>query len=374
MPTFQPGQVFHQLVIEELLASGFHGEVYATCHRHTGDRFALKVTHVASRADPRAVRQALETARANYAVDHANVVKVHDLGSEDDGMVWMRMELLKGCTLARLIAWQGRLSPTLAVAVACEAAWGLAAAHEEQIVHRDVKPANLFLVDLGGGRTALKVLDFSIAKWLAGQVSTTLGRAAQGTAAYMAPDQLYGGLAHPGFDVYSLGMSLWEMMAGFHPYLRDLQDMTALVARQVREMPPSLSAGLSLPPEVDRVIGPALAKAPGARYPSMSAFAQALGELRAFLAREEEAGRVRFHRYAREPVPPGDARHLRAYAPPAPVPEAPQPKPAQWPRVVVSAPADDLSDVAATLPLDGGLADLFGERDAIIPPQGKVQR
>ena len=277
-------------------------------------------------------------------------------------MVWMRMELLQGCTLARLLAWQGRLSPLLAISVAYEAAWGLAAAHEAQIVHRDVKPANLFLVDRGQGRTALKVLDFSIAKWLAGEVTTTLGRASQGTAAYMGPEQLYGAPAHPCFDIYALGMTLWEMLAGFHPYVRDLQDMTALVVRQVREMPPSLSAGLSLPAEVDRVVFRALAKDPGARYPSMSAFARAPADLRAFLVGEEQAGRVRFHRFAREPAPPGNSVQQRAYVAPAPVPAAPAPRTAQWPTVIVSAPTDGLSGLAATLPLDGGLADLFLER------------
>jgi serine/threonine-protein kinase len=364
VPTFKPGDVLHQLVIEELLGVGLHGEVYAVRHRHTGDRFALKTTPLVARSDASAVRRALTTARGAYGIDHANVAKVFDIGCEDDGMVWMRMELLRGCTIATLLSWQGRLSPIMALSVAYEAAWGLAAAHEALVVHRDVKPANLFLVNLGAGRTAVKILDFSIAKVLPHSVATTLGRDALGTPSYMSPEQLYGAPAHPCFDIYALGLTLWEMLAGRHPFHAELGDMTALLAKQVRVMPPSLVEAAGMPQPIDDLVRRAVQKDAAARYPSMIAFARALDGARAWLAAEIHAGRFSFPMPPSEPAIPGDS-FVRAYAAPAPVPVAPRPSPEPAARVIVAESEPDPFDVAATLPLGGGgLDSLLAPRDS----------
>jgi serine/threonine-protein kinase len=367
MPTFNPGDTFHQLAIEKLLGAGFHGEVYAVRHLHTGERFALKVSHAVDRSDANAVRRAITAARGTYSIDHANVVEVFDLGCEDDGMVWTRMELLKGCTLAALIAWQGRVSPLLALSVAYEAAWGLAAAHEALVVHRDVKPGNLFLVDLGSNGTAVKLLDFSIAKVLPDSVATTFGRNALGTPAYMSPEQLYCAPAHPCFDIYALGLTLWEMLAGYHPFHADLRDMPALLVRQVREVPPSLVQAAGLPQPIDDLVQRALRKDAATRYPSMVAFARALDDARRWFGAEVSAGRIVLPAYANEPAPPGVPAHLRACVVPVPA-QAAQPRAAgPEPRVILA--ADEPEDAAATLPLgESGLFELIPLRDAVIPP------
>ncbi|APR86123.1 Serine/threonine protein kinase [Minicystis rosea] len=370
MLTFKPGDVFGQLAIESFLGAGLHGEVYAVRHVHTDQSFALKVSHLVQRADANAVRRALTAAKGTYSIEHANVVKVFDLGCEDDGMVWIRMELLQGCSIATLLAWQGRLSPRMALAVAYEAAWGLAAAHEAQIVHRDVKPGNLFLVNLGRGRTAVKLLDFSVAKVLPDSVATTLGRNGLGTPGYMPAEQIFGAPAHPCFDIYALGMTLWTMLAGYHPFQAHLHDMHVIAQKQVYELPPSL-ADAGLPPSIDDLVRRAVLKDPSARYPSMTAFARAIGEAHVWLAEEIAAGRLSFPMPPMEPAIPGAITH-RAYVPPVSLRQAPSAPAAPAERVILAGVPDgaaEAEDVAATLPLgEEGLARFFPVRDAVIPP------
>src|SRR5262249_13540268 len=154
-----PGDRFYYFEVVRLLGSGYHGEVYEIRHRETGDAFALKTMHAADCASSSKIARALATAKGNYRIDHRNVVKVLDLNCEADGLVWMRTELLRGLTLQELIGRQGRLSLPFSLAAAIHAAFGLHAVHEAQIVHRDVKPSNLFYTQ---DRT-VKVIDLSLA-------------------------------------------------------------------------------------------------------------------------------------------------------------------------------------------------------------------
>lgn len=346
MPTFDPGHVFHSLRVERFLSAGAHGEVYAARHLATGEPFALKIMALADVAGVGAVRRALAAARGAYGVDHPNVAKVHDLGCEADGIVYIVMELLQGCSLDALIRW-GRVSAVFALSVAVEVAKGLAAAHGALIVHRDVKPPNLFLVRAGPHRTAVKVLDFSMAKVFPEGIETTAGRrAGLGTVAYSAPEQLSGAVPHPGFDVYGLGMTLWELLAGRHPFQSVLRDPEALIRHQRAVMPPLLSEVAGLPPRIDEVVRRAIAKEPAARYRTMGEMESALRALRAWLVDEDRAGRLMLVVPMGQPAIPGDVNPYDA--PP---------------------PALDPLDTAETLPLGAGsLTEYAGSRDAIIPP------
>jgi serine/threonine-protein kinase len=336
MATFRPGDRFLHYVVGRLLGEGYHGEVYEIAHVHTGDVFALKVMHLADREDPRKVQRALSTAKGSYRVEHANVLSVLDLNCEDDGLVWMRTELLAGESLAELYARLGRLSPWFALSAGVEAAHGLQAVHEAQMVHRDVKPANLFYVST---TRALKVIDFSIAKVFPDGLSTTAGRrAGLGTLAYMAPEQLEGAAPTPAFDIYGLGMTLWQMLAGRHAFEEALTNTQELTRKQLVEMPPSLSDAARLPPEVDAVVRRAVAKDPRDRYRSASEMARALADVRALLAGLAEARRIAIMAPPGEPPPPGDPRSRRDYSPPATTPPGDAPAPAPSARVLVSAP------------------------------------
>jgi serine/threonine-protein kinase len=306
MPIFQPGAVFHHLRIERFLAAGSHGEVFAARHVATGETFALKVVKLADPADVGAVQRALAAARGAFGVDDPNVVKVHDIGCEAGGLVYLVMELLQGCSLDALIRW-GRVSPVFALSVGIEAARGLAAVHGALIVHRDVKPSNLFLVNASPRHSAIKVLDFSLAKVFPEGIETTSGRrAGLGTPAYMAPEQLAGAVPHPGFDVYGLGLTVWELLAGCHPFEAALRDPEALIRAQRGSMPPLLSEIADLPPRIDDVVRRAIAKQPASRYPTMAEMKRALGELRAWLVDEDRGGRVIFAVPTGQPPMPGD--------------------------------------------------------------------
>ncbi len=268
--------------------------------------------HAADAVDPGKTARALVAAKGNYRIDHRNVVQVLDLNCEANGLVWMRTELLKGYTLHDLLARQGRLSLPFALAVAIEAAFGLHAVHEAQIIHRDVKPSNLFYT---AGRS-VKVLDLSLAKVFPEGLETTVGgrRLGLGTPAYSAPEQLEG-LVRPDvrFDVYGLGITLWEMLAGKNPFADVLDDMTELIKRQLTVMPPLLANVANLPPRVDDVLRRALTKDPAQRYSSMMEMARALMDLQAWVATEARARRLAISVPLGEPQLPGDANTWRDY-------------------------------------------------------------
>jgi serine/threonine-protein kinase len=334
------GDVLHQFKMVRTLGAGFHGEVWLAEHVHTGVPFAFKFMHLEDSKDAKKVRRALETAKGTYRIDHANVIKVHDLGCEPSGMVWLRMDYLEGKSVAELLR-QGALSLLVALDIAIEVAWGLAAAHELGIIHRDIKPDNVFMTRDG----VIVVLDFSIAKVISAGIRTTVRKTGMGTAPYMAPEHLGG--AHPDarFDIYALGIMLWELIAGHHPFYDVLRDTEALIRRQLHVDPAPLSVVAQLPAEVDEIIRRATAKDPAARYGTIVEMAQAMTRLKAWLLAEMGAQRLVLTKRRGEPTvnsPRGRKAYQRDAAPDAtPAP----PLPSQ--RVVVLAPAS----LPQTLPL-----------------------
>jgi serine/threonine-protein kinase len=334
------GDILHQFKMVRPLGAGFHGEVWLAEHVHTGVPFAFKFMHLEDSKDAKKVRRALETAKGTYRIDHANVIKVHDLGCEPSGMVWLRMDYLEGKSVAELLR-HGALSLLVALDIAIEVAWGLAAAHELGIIHRDIKPDNVFMTRDG----VIVVLDFSIAKVISAGIRTTVRKTGMGTAPYMAPEHLGG--AHPDarFDIYALGIMLWEMITGYHPYHDVLRDTEALIRRALHVNPAPLSTVVQLPAEVDEIIRRATAKDPAARYGTVVEMAQAMARLKAWLLGEMGAQRLVLTKRRGEPTvnsPRGRKDYQRDAAPDAtPAP----PLPSQ--RVVVLAPAS----LPTTLPL-----------------------
>ncbi|MGK3999682.1 protein kinase domain-containing protein [Sorangium sp. So ce1024] len=344
---FEPGQVFHQVEIVRFIGAGYSGEVYEVRHRITGARCALKIMHLRDRKDARKAERSLAEAHGTFGIQHANVVDVFDIGCEADGTAWMLMEFLDGPTLATVLERQGRLSPLFALHVALEVAWGLDAAHENQIIHRDVKPDNIAFTADG----SVKVVDFSIAKVIPYEMRTTQRNVRLGTCAYMAPENLDGAEADARFDIYSLGLVLWEMMAGRHPFHDAFHDRTLLVRRQFFTDPEPLSEVAGLPDYVDEVIRRATAKQAAARYLTMAEMAQALIALRGRLEKDEAEGRISLVVPPGEPPIPGRSRSRAVYRPPVTGPTLEVPRPEPSAKVVVASPAPALGP-CGTVPVD----------------------
>ena len=311
-------------MVESFLGAGASGQVYGIRHDFTHDRFALKVGHLKDRGSAKKVARALVEARATYGIRHHNVVSVIDIGCEPDGMVWQIMELLDGCSIEALLARTPRLSPLYAIDLAVEVAWGLHAAHEQQVIHRDIQPSNVFVTEAGH----VKVLDFSLAKVIPSGLKTTHGRHTMGTTAYMSPEHLKRAPPTAQFDVYALGMLLWQMLAGRHPFAAHLDEMVALVNKQLHEDPESLVTAAGLPAYFDDVIRGATAKDPRSRYPGMWPLARALRELRERVRADPAAARLLQDPPAwerRHPIQP-DPAGFSQYRPPQALPrESPAP-------------------------------------------------
>ena len=221
--------------LQSLLARGGMGEVYEAWDEVLSIPVALKTLHLAAGSDDAYRRLKLEGLLAR-AVWHPNVCRHYALERHrgPDGDLWfLTMELLRGETLTARLRADGRLRGARALAVATQVARGLGAAHQAGVVHRDLKPGNVMLVDADGERQAV-VMDFGIA--LAdGAASDPL--AIVGTPAYMAPEQLRGEAVGPAADLYALGLVLYELVTGALPLPGD--GSRAAAERRLREDPPS---------------------------------------------------------------------------------------------------------------------------------------
>ena len=267
-------------LVRELAAGGM-GVVYEAEHLGLQKRVALKLL-LSDVADVPGMAQRFEReARATSRLDHEHVVRVTDFGRTATGSPYIVMELLVGRSLGDVLEAEGRLAPARTVAIGKQMLAGLGAAHEQGLVHRDLKPDNIFLCDRG---EKVKVLDFGIAAFRGPQVATKLTRtgSVMGTPAYMAPEQAMGrGELDARTDLHAVGAMLYEMLAGHPPYLGENYNqilhavLTGKPAR-LEEVRPGLA------PSLYAAIARALAPDPDDRFATAADFAAALsGEIAA---------------------------------------------------------------------------------------------
>jgi PAS domain S-box-containing protein len=271
--------------IEAQIGSGGMGVVYRAMQLGLDREVAVKILRPVGRgrSHERLRRRFEREARATCAVQHPNAVVVHDAGVTPAGLVYLVMELLHGHSVTDELDRQGRLPYRRAIEIAATVADVLAAAHAAGIVHRDVKPDNVFIAKVGDAET-VKVLDFGLAKLLdATDTNVSLTERGQlvGTPDYMSPERLsqaeqIGGAA----DVYSLGVMLFEMLSGRLPYDVPGPSSAHVVAAHLFQAPRRPSELVpSLAPELDALVLECLAKDPGQR-PDAAAIAARLAELR----------------------------------------------------------------------------------------------
>lgn len=260
--------------IDAKLGSGGMGSVYRAQRTMIGDDVAIKILHFNQNKSSETERFRRE-AQAAARLKHANAVSVFDFGISDDGRQYLVMELVEGESLRQMIKREGRLSPAVAAEIINQVCAALDEAHRQNIVHRDIKPDNI-IVDSHSAKPKVTVLDFGIAK-LRGDSATTLTQTGSilGTPHYMSPEQCLGEELDGRSDIYSLGIVLYEILAGVVPFNSPIS--TAVVVQQVNQAPPSLR-GLSpaIPWSVERVVLHALEKRPEARPSTPGAFAAEL--------------------------------------------------------------------------------------------------
>jgi len=259
--------------IEGLLGRGAMGVVYAASHVVTGAPVALKWLS-ASGHDIEQRARLFREARAAGRVVHPNVVKVHDVGQHDDA-VFLVMERLVGRSLGDAMEAREPLAPADAVRLLMPAFRAVAAAHAAGVVHRDLKPDNLFLAEDGAGHTTLKVLDFGISKLEGGppELALTQTGVVLGTPLYMAPEQLRGLKDLDGrCDQYALACILYELVEGVGPHEGDTY--AELAASKLKSAPRRFSA--RVPPPFVAAVMRALATSPKDRFPDLASFAAAL--------------------------------------------------------------------------------------------------
>jgi serine/threonine-protein kinase len=272
--------------IKGVLGAGGMGTVYMAEHPFLGRRAAIKVLHRDLASDRQAVARFMNEAKAAHAIHHPNIIDVIDVGTLGDGTVYLTMELLEGESLAARLARDRMLPVGEALELAIVAATAMAAAHAKGIVHRDLKPDNLFLASdpLAPGRARLKILDFGIAKLrleMAGGLVKTGTGALMGTPLYMSPELCQGVSADIDHrtDIYSLGIILYEMLAGTRPFVADGWGDLLLMHLTTPPPPPrALNPAISV--ALESTILRALAKKKEERFASMDELRQALEGMR----------------------------------------------------------------------------------------------
>jgi len=260
-----PGTMVGPYRVVELLARGGMGDVYRATDVRLRRDIALKILPQSRSGDRQRFERFMHEARVTASLDQPNIVRVYDVG-EDDERAYLVAELLDGETLrARIV--RGSLSTSDAVRIARDVAVGLAAAHGAGLVHRDLKPDNIF-VTRGG---ATKILDFGIAKLTQGDAVhdgfATMTGVVLGTAGYLAPEQIRGEAVDARADLFALGAVLFEMLTGTRAFARK---HTVETLHAVLHDPPSsaLEASANVPPQLAAIVMRLLEKSAAGRYQS----------------------------------------------------------------------------------------------------------
>ena len=242
------------------IGTGGMADVYKA-KDHKLNRFvAVKVLKQEFREDTTFIRKFRSEAQAAAGLTHPNIVNVFDVG-DDDGVYYIVMELIEGITLKEYIAKKGKLSIKEATSIAIQVSMGLEAAHNHGIVHRDVKPQNIIISTDG----KVKVTDFGIARAAS---SNTISSNVMGSVHYSSPEQVRGGYSDEKSDIYSLGITLYEMVTGRVPFDGDTTVAIAIKHLQEEMVPPSVYTP-DLPYSLEQIIFKCTQKSVGRRYEKM---------------------------------------------------------------------------------------------------------
>lgn len=301
------------------LGAGGMGLVYRGEQPVIGRPVAIKVLKHEFAQDPTHARRFLEEARSVSAARHPGIIDVFSFGETPAGEPYLVMELLEGEALDELLKRRGKVPPKEAIALLIPMLNALSAAHAAGVIHRDLKPGNIFVVKLADGTTFPKLLDFGLAR--RGEAGTSVRQTSVGgTPLYIAPEQARGEAVGPQTDLYSFGCVIYELLVGRPPFtavnLHELLDQHhTLAPKPLRPQAPAISF------ELERLVLQLLAKDPSQRPTSA-------------LEVREQLERIQQTRVPRSPPPPTTAETT---APTSPERPALRPARARWPVAVLAA-------------------------------------
>jgi tRNA A-37 threonylcarbamoyl transferase component Bud32 len=249
-------------VIEDRLGEGGMATVYRARYKLMDRPCAVKVMNPAYATDATVRERFRREAKSAQALSHPNVIEIFDQGERDDGTPYIVMELLEGHTLSALIDGGPIVAPR-AIPLMIQMARGIARAHDLGVVHRDLKPDNIFICRRTDGSDLVKILDFGIARSRTDTRLTSQGELF-GTPQYMAPERVMSGETGPSVDLYAIGVIFFEMVTASLPF--EAPDPPTFLVKHIKEMPPSPRSRNSRVPEpLDALILQLLEKDPKAR-------------------------------------------------------------------------------------------------------------
>jgi serine/threonine protein kinase len=268
-------------VVESAIGEGGMGRVYRARHTRLGQkRFAIKVLRSEFMQNSEIVARFRREAETASSISHPNVVGVYDVDTTDDGLAYLVCEFLEGMDLADFLERKTRLDVAMAAHVGIQICRALEAAHERGVLHRDLKPHNVFLLaDASGAispRPPAKVVDFGLSRFMdSGDAQLTRTGIVMGTPSYMSPEQASANPTDHRSDVYGVGAILYTALTGKPPF--DAEHLQGLLMAVLTEEPPSpRKSNPAIPETLELVLQRAMAKSPDDRYPSMSELRRAL--------------------------------------------------------------------------------------------------
>jgi serine/threonine-protein kinase len=334
------------------LGVGAMGAVYEGLQPVIGKRVAIKVLHPHLAHEPEVLRRFESEARAVNRIGHRGIIDIFSFGHLPDGGSYFVMELLEGRSFEQVLQDGGAMPLSSGLRYFSEILDAVGAAHEAGVIHRDLKSSNLFLVEGSRGRSFVKVLDFGIAKLLTLPDLTQARGNTMGTPQYMAPEQVLGKAVSPRTDIYSLGIVLFELLAGKRPFIAN--DSLAAMRMQVEQKPPLLSTVAShVPPEVDALVDRMLRKTPEERPASCDELYRQMLALLAVYARD--AGPADRHR-----DPPSDVGTADTLVKVGPL----EPSPVRAARADLTPSSAAPAEPTRTAPAEGTVTRVEGVRSS----------
>jgi serine/threonine-protein kinase len=331
--------------VEELVGTGGMSSVYRARDRLLERHVALKVLHPHHATDEEFVERFRREARSVAQLSHPNIVTVIDRG-DDDGRQFIVFEYVDGENLKEIVVREGALPVRRALELALQVARGLAFAHAQGLVHRDVKPQNVLM----NGDDQAKVTDFGIARSVDVEAGVTQTGTVLGTSSYIAPEQAGGGDITRQTDVYSFGVVLYELLTGEVPFPGD--SFVAVAMKHINEPPPDVrELRPDVSPRLAAAVERALAKDPGERFASMDDLVAELSACLAELDSQDDPDATMI-------VAPGRPRPVRQSRPPRGVRMPARPARSPWryllPLILVAAALGAVGLYLALRRDDGG--------------------